>query len=110
MDSLLVRILNGRFGSQPPAKEVLREDLIALDQELCLADIKLHKLCQFIKSFGLKTPPALGTLNTLKKTTEDLFSSVQLDLDQKIQNITETSKQLFYRNRSSERIFCIMLL
>ena len=36
MDSMLVRILNGRFGSQPPAKEVLREDPIALDQELCL--------------------------------------------------------------------------
>ena len=95
MDSLLMRILNDRFGSQPPAKEVLREDLIALDQELCLADIKLHKLCQFIKSFGLETPPGLGTINTLNMTTEDLLSSVQLDLDQKIQNITETSKQLY---------------
>ena len=74
---------------------MLREDLIALDQELCLVEIKLHKLCQFNKSFGMKTPPASETLNTLKKTIEDLFSSVQLELDKKMQNITETSN-IFY--------------
>ena len=37
-------ILNCLFGSQPPEKEVSREDPIALDQELCLADIKFHKI------------------------------------------------------------------
>ena len=73
LESLQVRILNGRFGSQPQPKVVSPEALIALDQELSLADIKLHMICQFLKSHGLKTPSALETIGSLKKNTEDIY-------------------------------------
>ena len=59
-----VRILDGRYGSQPPPIAVSPEGLIALDQELSLADINLHMICQFLKSHGIKTPSALETMGS----------------------------------------------
>ena len=65
LKSLQVIILDGRNGSQPPPTAVSPEALITLDQELSLADNKLHMISQFLKSHGIKTPSALEAIVSL---------------------------------------------
>lgn len=76
-----------------PTKRSIKRGSNSSNQELCLADIKIHKLCQFIESYGLKTPPAFATLSSLNKTTEDLFTSIQMQLELRIQISPTTCKE-----------------
>ena len=60
---------------------VTRNEIIQLQRELNLTNDQLHKLCQFMKRKGLRTPNTRYTQILKKQNVIDLFESVIVNLE-----------------------------
>ena len=80
---LNVRLLNGSNGSLFPLPSVAEEDLIQIQQEIGLSDNSLHRLCQWLKMHGLRTPSSKKVTTELKESVKDIFTDSTILLQQK---------------------------
>ena len=78
VDSLKVRLLNGRYGSLPSKPSVSTEDTVQLKIDLALSDNGLNKICKWMRNHGLMTPNPRSALDALKIEIEDLFTEDQI--------------------------------